>query len=189
MPVESATMTSTSRFGGLMFWLMVLLGGALLAPGLILPAWLEYRASVDLRTLRQHQVDARQAEITKLRIQREHLETDDAYVLRVAREDLNIETPGVQRVRVEPEPGTEDDVGAVGPPGAPNEKDDPVPELSALVEELMVRYPLAVRVFLRPETRPPMMFIGAGLVVTAVVLLGAPAGRQRMSAPAARGQD
>jgi hypothetical protein len=172
----STRMSESGRLAPVMFWLMVLLGGSVLAPCLILPAWLEYQASLDLRALRKEQVERRRAEVARLRKQREHLETDDAYLLRVARENLNIEIPGVQQIHVEPSPLAEP--ATTEPAAAAAQGDELVPELSAMIEQVMQRYPLT-QVFVHPATRPPLMLIGGGLIVTALVLLSAPAPRPR----------
>jgi hypothetical protein len=171
-------MSQPTKLSAFVFWAMVLLGGAVLAPCLILPAWLEYEASLDLRALRQQQVERRQAEVEKLRKQREYLETDEAYVLRLARDNLNIEIPGAQQIAVEPSPLVEP--GATTAPSGPSSRpaDELVPELSALIESLMQRYPLT-QVFVHPKTRPPLLFIGGGLILTAIVLLSAPAMRSK----------
>jgi len=172
-------MSPASRSADVMYWLMLLLGGAVLAPCLILPAWLEYRASLDLKTLRLREVARHQAEIVQLRQQREHLETDDAYVLRLARKDLNVDTPGVERIHVDTTDAPEDDPGLPASAAA-DAVDELAPEVSDLVERVLVRYPLA-RMFAHPATRPPLMIIGGGLIVSAIVLLGGP--------PAARGAE
>ncbi|MFH1745990.1 MAG: hypothetical protein ABIG44_02985 [Planctomycetota bacterium] len=163
-------MSQSNRLGDLLFWLMMLVGAAVLAPCLILPAWLEYRASVQLKTLRQEQVARRQAEVDKLRQQREQLLTDDAYALRLAREHLNVDVPGVERIPVVAGPvePAEINVKALFPPEPDNE--EIVPELAALIENLVQRYPMA-QMFVRPETRPALMFIGGGLIITAIVFL------------------
>ena len=165
-------MSRSNRVSVCLFWLMVLLGTATLAPCLLLPAWLEYQATLDLRALRTYQVQRREAELANLRSQREHLRTDDAYVLRLAREQLNIEIPGVERIPVEPASLAEPAAAAVYPP-LPVAEDELVPELSALVEQVFQRHPL-MRMFVRPETRPSLMLIGGGLIVSAIVLLGSP---------------
>lgn len=164
-------MAQPSRFGDLLYWLMVLGGGVLLAPCLILPAWLEYRASLELCALRAEQVAQRRAEVVKLRQQREQLERDDAYLLRLAREDLNLEIPDVRRIVVEPGPAAQASASVQAVDAAHIPADELAPELSALVEKALQRYPLAY-MFVHPRTRPPLMLIGGGLVVAAVVLLG-----------------
>ena len=164
-----------------MFWGMALLGGALLAPCLILPAWLEYEASLDLKALREYQIAAQEAEITKLCQQREHLETDDAYVLRLARRELNIETPGMERIDVAP---GEMETGNAGPRALPADDDELTPELSAMVEEIMLRYP-RTQVFVHGATRPALMIVGGGLLLTAIVLLGKPSSHRAAAGKAA----
>ena len=164
--------SDSSRLATVLYWLMVLLGAAVLAPCLVLPAWLEYQASLDLKALREQQVARREAQLTRLRKQREHLETDEAYVLRLAHQHLNIETPGVRRIPVEPgRPAERDPAAPAATAPLPTQEAELVPELSAMVEQAVQRYPL-VQMFVRPESRPSLLFIGAGLIVTALVLLG-----------------
>ena len=167
-------MSTQRQAGNLLFWFMLLTGGVILAPALILPAWLEYQASLDLRARRAEQVARWEAEITKLRKQREYLETDEAYVLRLAHEDLNLNVPGVERIPVNPDEFA--DLPEINTPeqDAPQPPEELAPELSALVEHVLERYPLA-GMFLWPQTRPSLLFIGGGLVFTAVALIGEPA--------------
>lgn len=179
-------MSSSARLANYLYWFMVLLGGAILAPSLILPAWLEYRASLELKAYYQQQFTQRQEDLDRLRVQREHLATDDAYVLRLARKHLNIETPGVEHIPVEPAAAALPTTAPASPQSAVLE-DELAPELSALVEQLLVRYPLT-GMFVRPQTRPSLLVIGAGLILTAVILLGNPrtALRSPKSKPASR---
>jgi hypothetical protein len=166
-------MSSHSHAGNILFWFMLLTGGVILAPALILPAWVEYQASLDLRARRAEQVARWEAEVTKLRKQREYLENDESYVLRLAYEDLNVNLPGIERIPVPPEEYVDLPEISHTESSAAQEPDELVPELSALVEQVLARYPLA-RMFLWPQTRPSLLFIGAGLVFTAVALLGEP---------------
>ena len=156
---------------GALFWFMILGGAVILAPCLILPAWLEYQASLALRVRYEQQLELRQTKITKLRKQRNHLEKDDAYVLRLAHEQLKIETPGVQRIPVEPSALPHGTATPTEP--AASSEDELAPELSAIIEDVILRYPL-VSMFVRPETRPSLLLIGSGLILTAIILLGAP---------------
>ena len=162
-------MNGSNRLAGLVFWFMVLAGAAIVAPCVILPAWLEYQASLELRALWEQQVADRQAAVVKLRKQRQHLETDEAYVLRLAQEQFNIEIPGVERVPVEPGTLPASDTPPAAPAGA---SDELVPELSAKVDEILRRHPLA-GMFVWPQTRPSLLLIGGGLVLMAIFLLGA----------------
>ncbi len=166
-------MSNRRHAADLLFWFMLLAGGAVLTPALVLPPWLEYQASLDLKARHTQQVARWQAEVTKLRKQREYLENDEAYVLRLAYEDLNLKTPGVERVPITP--GEYAGVSPIEaePPENAGPPDELAPELSALVEEVLDRYPLA-GMFLWPQTRPSLLFIGGGLVFTAVALLGEP---------------
>ena len=166
-------MSTQRHAGNFLFWFMLISGGLILAPAMILPAWVEYQAALDLRARHAEQVARWEAEITRLRKQREYLENDDSYALRLAYEDLNVNVPGIERIPVTP---VED---ADPPPADGTEQvfiqppEELAPELSALVETLLDRYPLA-GMFLWPQTRPSLLFIGAGLVFTAIVLVGEP---------------
>ena len=162
----------SSHLTGALFWFMILGGAVILAPCLILPAWLEYQAALALRVRYEQQLEHRQTEIAKLRKQRNHLEKDDAYVLRLAHEQLKIEIPGVQRIPVEPSALPHGTAAPTEP--AVSCEDELAPELSAIIEDVILRYPL-VSMFVRPETRPSLLLIGSGLILTAIILLGTPA--------------
>ena len=164
-------MARPSRAEGVLFWFMVALGGALLAPSLILPAWLEYQASLDLQARWAEQIARHEADLTRLQKQREHLKIDDAYALRLAHEQLNLETPGAERIPVEPgiDTPSEPASGPESRPAAGNE--ELAPELSALVERLMQEHPVTT-MFVRAETRPILLFLGGGLILSALLLLG-----------------
>jgi hypothetical protein len=166
-----AAATPSGRLGDVLFWFMLLLGFAVLAPTMVLPAWLEYRAAIELKKLRAQQLAEHQAELLRVRKQREYLETDDAYALRLVRRTFNLDIPGVIRVPVElPAEAPE-------PPAPPSpettEETGPPAELSALLDTLLARYPLA-QIFILPRTRPPLLAIGIGLIASAVILVGAP---------------
>ncbi len=178
-------MTQPNPAATLLYWAMVLAGGLLVAPCLILPAWIEYQAALDLRGLREQQVQQREAEIEQLRRQREHLETDDAYVLRLASESLNVEIPGVERIPIEPSPV--DPEAALEAEIEETPPDEIVPELSALFEQALQRYPLA-RLFILPRVRPALLFTGGALIVAAIVLLCAPTIPRRRGAANERRQ-
>ncbi len=167
-------MGTVSRLGDILFWFMVLAGAGLLVPCLVLPAWLEYRASLQLRALHEQCVLRLEAELIKLRKQREHLGIDDAYVLRLAHEQLNIETPGVVRIPLETGGLAESELAAAALPPVWPPEDELAPQLSAIVGELLGGYPLT-GMFVWPETRPVLMLLGGGLILAAVVLIGAPA--------------
>lgn len=169
-------MSTERQAGNVLFWFMLLAGGVILAPALILPAWVEYQASLDLRARRAEQVARWEAEVTKLRKQREYLETDESYVLRLAYEDLNVNVPGIERIPVAPDEYADLPEISSTEPTATQPPDELVPELSALVERVLDGYPVA-GMFLWPQTRPSLLFIGAGLVFTAVALVGEPVRR------------
>ena len=151
----------------MVFWIMALAGGAVLAPCIILPPLFEYRAQLELN----QQAEVRNAELrerlTAVAKQIEYIAADSAYVERLAREEFGITPPGVETILVEPakDPAAGDDEATAVV------DDGPLPGVSETARRLVSDYPLA-RVFVLPETRPIVIAFGAILMLAAVVLLG-----------------
>ncbi len=168
-------MTRPSAVNTLLFWLMLLLGTAALAPCLVLPAWLERQAQLACLQARQAYLDGLQARLRTARIQIEHLNNDPAYILRLAEQDFGgaIKVPDVETIWIDPGPLPAD---ATGPPVAagspPAESPEPLwPELDDFIDQGVRRYPEA-QLFLDERTRPWLMGTGGGLIVAAIILLG-----------------
>jgi cell division protein FtsB len=144
-------------------WLMLLIGGASLYACVFLPPWLE------LRALRQEHADAqtRIADLEKRLAaatrQIEHMQSDPAYIERLARKEFGTETPGVEIIPVETRQGTVDEPAAA-PPATPRE------ELATTVERAAHTNPL-VAVFVLDQTRPTVMAMSGVIVIIALVLL------------------
>jgi hypothetical protein len=158
----------------LLFWLMMVAGAAVLAPCLILPAWLEHQAQLERRLAAETYVTALQFRLDTVQKQIEHLRNDPAYVMRLAQQEFgrSIDASKSETILIEPSP----DEGNVGPPVPaaledPNNVDEFIPELSAFLEQVVRRYPRA-DFFVNDRTRPYLMGTGGVLMLTAVLLLG-----------------
>jgi hypothetical protein len=172
-------MSRPSFANTLLFWLMLALGTAALAPCLILPAWLERQAQVECLRAREVYLAGLQRRLETVRKQIEHLNDDPAYILRLAEEDFGraIKVPDVETIWIDPGPAD-----APSPPAAPIDAlpenvEQLWPELDTFVDAAMRRYPEA-QLFLDSRTRPWIMGTGGGLIVLAIVLLGV-AGERR----------
>ncbi|MEW6249349.1 MAG: septum formation initiator family protein [Planctomycetota bacterium] len=169
----------------LLFWIAALLGAGILAPSLILPAWLDHQAQREYLAAHQAYVAALQYRLRATRTQIEHLEKDPAYVLRLARQEFgrSMALPGGEPIRVAPDGETTDEglSAAIAEAGDPQ---DVLPELSAVAARVMQRYP-HVHMFIDGR-RGPLMALGGVLVLMAVLLMGLTDGdpaRRRLSEP------
>ncbi len=155
----------------ILFWTAALLGAGLLAPSLILPAWLERQGQLEYLQREQELIAALKYRLQATRTQIEHVEKDPAYVLRLAQQEFGggVPGPGGDTVVVEPGASTAED--ALPPEVAESvTADDVLPELSAVVAQVMQRYPHA-QMFV-DYRRGPLMAMGGVLVLTAVLLMG-----------------
>ena len=176
-------MTRPSVANTLLFWLMLILGTAGLAPCLVLPAWLERQAQIECLRAREVYLAGLQQRLEVVRKQIEHLNDDPAYIIRLAEEDFGraIKVPDVETIWIDA--GSPD---APSPPPAPveaspSEADQLWPELDTFIDAGMRRYPEA-QLFLDSRTRPWIMGTGGGLIVLAIVLLGL-SGQRRSPEP------
>ena len=89
-----------------LFWFMIAAGAAAIAPCLLLPPWLEYQAQLARRKAVEEYVAACKYRAESARKQIEHIKNDDAYLLRLARQEFGqaIRTPNVETVLVGPSP-------------------------------------------------------------------------------------
>jgi hypothetical protein len=161
-------------FKALLFWVMILLGTAALAPCLLLPAWIERQAQLEYLAARRRSLATLRENLATVQGQIDHLEHDSAYILRLAaREFGDIRIPNVHSQLVDDHSGPVTDARetelANEEPGPGQE--EPLRELSAFIADAFRRYP-HVRMFVDNRTRPPLMIMGGLLVLTALVLLG-----------------
>jgi hypothetical protein len=155
----------------LVFWLMLLAGTAVLAPSLVLPPWIERQAQLDLLAAHARHVKALQDDLAAARKQIEHLNSDPAYLLRLAAQDFgrSLHLPNVELIRIAPGVVHDASTESAGlePEPAANEA---LPELGLFVQDALERYPQA-QLFLSPTARPVIIGLGAALIVAAIVLL------------------
>jgi len=163
-------MTRANAIGTLFFWLMLALGAAGLAPALILPAWLEHQQARAALAAQQAQVADLEQHLRAIEKQIDHLNTDPAYLLRLAEQDFgHLRVPNVETIRVAPGTTSEE-------PPAPEQSPAPLTDISVLeldryVDEFVRRYPHAY-LFVDPQARPILMLLSGALIFTAIVLLG-----------------
>lgn len=164
-----------------LFWLMLLLGAALLVPGVLLPPWLEYKAQHERYLAAQEALAGLEHRLEAVETQVEHLRDDPAYAIRLAEREFrdSVDLPGTERVPIASGQAPMHDQAAQSPPA---EASSPLPALSEFVDQTLARYPYS-RWFVQSRTRPIIMLVGAGLLLTALVFLGR-AGTRRAQVPA-----
>ena len=148
----------------LLFWFMFIAGGGALFACLFLPAWLELRALREAYTAdRRHtlELERQLARVTK---QIEHIQSDPAYLERLAQEEFGTETPGVQRVPVEIA-GSE----AAAEAAAASATAQPE-SFEAALERATKRNPF-LAIFVLDTTRPIVMVMAGVVLVSAFVLV------------------
>ena len=165
-------MARSDGYRSVVFWLMMLGGAGLLAPGLILPPWLEYQAQLERHRAAETYLVAVEEQLRTAKAQLDHLRNDPAYVMRLAERELGegAAMPGVETIKVEEGLGPADrpqsavrdaDVGG----------DELPPELADYVERVLARHPYA-QAFVRSPARTVLMGGGGVLILTAILLLG-----------------
>lgn len=176
-------MSRSGFFSGLLFWTMALAGGLTLAPCLILPAWIEYRATVAGFASAERRLASLERRLAANDRKIDHQQNDFAYIEREARRQFGIVTPGVETTYLDATVRDAQDAAA-------READETLaalraarqaelwPEASQFLEAALNEYPLA-RIFVAEQTRPVVMGMGTMLLLTAVVALGPGARRRR----------
>ena len=162
------------RLEAMVFWVMTLVGAGFLIPALVLPPWLEYQAQLERRRAAEMQVQALEFRLRAVEKQIDHLQRDPSYVLRLAEQEFGQPMgPATKTIPVDPSDDQPATPYAAGPQQDPGKQvgEDVLPELSAVLEEGIRRYPKA-SLFVDPRTRPAVMVIGGGMLLAAIVLLG-----------------
>lgn len=145
----------------LLFWTMMLVGGASLAASLWLPAWLEMRQAQANERARIRIRDELQETLTALDRRREHLERDPSYIARIARREFSDDPAERENAAI--------DVFAAPPPSsAPAAPADP--EWMTTLEHLAQTHPL-VRMYIEPGVRWKIQILSAALVLAAILFL------------------
>ncbi len=109
-------MTRSKLLESSLFWIMITLAAAALAPALILPAWIEYRAQLARRDVARVQRDAVAERLHRAEKELDHLNHDPAYILRLAEDEFgdSIDLPEQEPVLVAPSPTTQPARAGVG---------------------------------------------------------------------------
>lgn len=152
----------------LLFWVMAPLGGICLAATAVLPAWLEYQALIEVRARAEERVAALRQRLEAQDRQIEHLQSDPAYIERIARSEFRIETPGVKSILSVPSTPEEGEVpleeaNAAAPLGT-------LAEVGATIERMIQRYPV-LSVFVVNPVRYYMMGFSAVALLTSLIFL------------------
>ena len=106
-PKQAASAADPTGDGGagLVFWLLIGLGLAGLAPCLVLPAWRSYQHAELGERIKARQVNIAQADVTRRRSQLEHLRSDPGVVTRLAQRELEYRIPGASAIEMDlPDP-------------------------------------------------------------------------------------
>lgn len=169
-------MTSRSNPAAtLLFWAMILVGGASLAASLWLPAWLELRQAQASERVRLELRDSLREHVTALDLRREHLENDPAYIDRLARREFGEDAAQRESITVEvipPSPSAQ-------PASQPTE-----PTWALALEQLAQTHPV-VRMYIDPATRWKIQVLSVVLVLAAILFLARrPTGEEAGSAAA-----
>lgn len=177
-------MSRPSVANTLLFWLMLLLGTAGLAPCLALPAWLERQAQIECLHARQAYLAGFQERLQTIRKQIEHLNDDPAYILRLAEQDFGgaLKVSDLETVWMDPGPAETTSPPLTAADAPPEGSDQLWPELDVFIDATLRRYPEA-QLFVDDRTRPWIMGTGGALIVLAIVLLGL-SGERRAAEPA-----
>jgi hypothetical protein len=155
-----------SPLGTLLYWLLLVFSGAALAVSAILPAWLDYRGTEQIELHRRQVLAQVQQRAELIDRQLEHLQTDPAYIERVAREESRAEIAGVEKIYVQnaSEAGnadlTSEDIRESGPHA----------ELAARVDKLVAQTPW-FGIFIDSATRPIVLGLSAGVFLVTLILL------------------
>jgi len=154
-----------SGAGTALFALFLFFGGALsLFAAIYLPAWLEVRALRRERAAAEQQIAMLQQQLTRVSKQIEHLQTDPAYIERLAYKEFRIEPPGLEWIPAPDElPEATDAAGDGIEAGG-------VEHWAARFEQAAHSNPL-LAVFMLPRTRPMVIIISGAAIAVAIVLL------------------
>ena len=160
---QSAIAARQSSRGGFVFWMLILMGLATFTPCVILPEWREYQAQRMAEQSERHRLGAMQGVVDRERNLLEGMQSDPAVIARIAQRDLHFHRPGDTSVSVSV------------PLMATSLQEPFVPE--------MIQPPVALArarsylpdfnydaLFCDERTRPIIMVMSVGLIVTAIAL-------------------
>ena len=164
---------SAQRGGTVVFWLLLGLALATLAPCIILPEWRHYQSLKLTEQVQEQRVAQLEDLVERERDRLAAMRTDPGTVARLARRELNYRYEGEQTVWLGA--GVDSIPARVASgPTAPIELEPVRPP--ALVERALASLPELNydNVFCEPSTRPLVMTMSVGLAVTAFVVFRRP---------------
>ena len=171
--MEGAGRMARGRFATtLLFWFMFLAGGGALFACLFLPPWLELRALREAYAADRQHTHKLEQQLERVTKQIEHIQSDPAYLERLAQEEFGTETPGVQRIPVEIADNAAPTEANAAPTSQPDES------FEAALERATQRNPF-VAIFVLDATRPIVMVMAGVILVAAFVLVCRDADRPR----------
>ena len=163
------------RGGGVVFWLLVLMGLSTLAPCVILPEWRAYQVLSVAQQAEQHRVDTLQCVVDRERRLLEALRSDQSVIDRLAQRELNFQRAGerVVRVSVPPDDGLRTSPGAVNGGCETPFVAQPVrpPRMVERLGSFLPAYHCG-HIFCDDETRPILLCMSVALICTAFGLFG-----------------
>lgn len=159
--------------GGLMFWLLVLMGFAALAPCILLPEWRHYESLKIEEQAQAHRLAMLQNRIAREQRLQEAMQRDPAVIARIAQRELGFRRPEEHAVSVS--------VDVVSEPADAPFTARPVrpPPIVARALSWLPDYNFD-RVFCDPQARTRVMVMSVGLISVAFLLFGR-RGRTRLS--------
>ncbi len=175
-------MSLSHRLPAALFWTLIIMALAGLAPCLIFPAWMDYQKALRLRAVRLNSSQRLAAEVAAQQKQITHLHIDEAYRERILHEEVGLDPPGIETILVDRRRRPNEPAGPTRPSlrrFAPSD-DDRFPALTTIATSALKRYPNWTHVFILDETRPLVLGMSGVLLVSAILLLGK---RQRPERP------
>ncbi len=149
--------------GGFVYWILILMGLATFTPCIILPEWREYQAMRLAEQAERHRLDGLQGVIDREKNLLEAMQSDPAVIGRIAQRDLRFHRPGDTSVRVSV-PLT---AGQTQDPFVAKPVEPPMALMRARSYLPDFNYDA---LFCDHRTRPIIMVMSVGLIVTAIAL-------------------
>ena len=153
---------STPR-GGFVYWMLIFMGLATFTPCVILPEWREYQAVRLAEQAERHRLGEMQRVVDRERNLLEAMQSDPAVIARIAQRDLHFRRPGDTSVAVAvPFKATAIPEAFVAEPIEP-------PVALARARSYIPDFNYDA-LFCDDRTRPIIMVMSVGLIVTAIAL-------------------
>ena len=152
-----------SPSGGFVYWILILMGLAAFTPCVVLPEWREYQALRQGEQAERHRLEEMQRVVDRERNLLEAMQSDPAVIARIAQRDLHFHRPGDTSVSVSvPLTATAIPEAFVAEPIDP-------PVALARARSYMPDFNYDA-LFCDDRTRPIIMVMSVGLIVTAIAL-------------------